>query len=299
ERCQRPRAVRRHDHARRVLRARQPDERAGDEPLHRGVAGVRPGRAAAARHPGRLGALVHQRDGGDRDAASAHHPRLLRLPPGAVRRRLPRAGTARARGGGERRGLPDLGRRRRRLVGHRPRHVVGAGARLPGRVHPGRAAVHQRRQAVRLPPRPRSAAGSAARAGGAGRRQRQRRAQPRRDAPGARRRGLRLGSALRRGRSGADAHRPGRGRDAGRAPRLPDRRADPRPLPAAALPRRTGQRRTLGGGQRTERPRGRLRVRQPVHDRLHRRDTGRRGQRCRLGGCPAARRRAGGELQHL
>ena len=38
------------------------------------------GRSAAAGDPGGLGALVHQRHRGHRDAAAAHDPRLLRLP---------------------------------------------------------------------------------------------------------------------------------------------------------------------------------------------------------------------------
>ena len=57
-----------------------PDERAGRQPLHPGVAGVRRGGPAAAGDPGGLGALVHQRHGGHRHAAAAHDPRLLRLP---------------------------------------------------------------------------------------------------------------------------------------------------------------------------------------------------------------------------
>ena len=75
------------------------------------------------------------------------------------------------------------------------------------------------------------------------RRQRQRRAQPARDGLEARRRRLRLGPALRRGRQGPHADRPDRVRDARRAPRLPPRRADPRPLHPGALPRRPGRRR--------------------------------------------------------
>ena len=73
---------------------------------------------------------------------------------------------------------PDLGRRRPGQLGHRPRHLVRARARVPRRVRPGRPAVDQCRQGLRLPPRPRRAAGAAARARRADRRQRQRRAQP-------------------------------------------------------------------------------------------------------------------------
>ena len=46
--------------------------------------------------------------------------------------------------GGRRGREPDLGRPRPRQLGHRPRHLVGAGAHVPRRRHPGRAAVHQR-----------------------------------------------------------------------------------------------------------------------------------------------------------
>ena len=38
----------------------------------------------------------------------------------------------------------DLGRPRPRQLGHRPRHLVGARPRVPGRRHPGAAALHQR-----------------------------------------------------------------------------------------------------------------------------------------------------------
>ena len=44
----------------------------------------------------------------------------------------PATGTAGARRGDRRRGRADLGGRRPRQLGHRPRHLVGAGARLPG-----------------------------------------------------------------------------------------------------------------------------------------------------------------------
>ena len=78
-----------HDrHACGVHRALEPDERARDQPLHRGLAGVRAGGAPSPRHPGDLGALVRAGDGRDRDATAAHHPRLLRLSARAVRRAL-------------------------------------------------------------------------------------------------------------------------------------------------------------------------------------------------------------------
>ena len=83
---------------------------------------------------------------------AADHPRLLRIPAGAVRCAVPRTRATRAGRRGQRRRPPDLGRRRRRQLGHRPRHLVGAGARLPRRLHPGRPAQHQRRQALGLPP---------------------------------------------------------------------------------------------------------------------------------------------------
>ena len=50
------------------------------QPLHHGVAGVRCSGAATARDPRDQRALVHQRHRRHRDAAPAHHPRLLRLP---------------------------------------------------------------------------------------------------------------------------------------------------------------------------------------------------------------------------
>ena len=54
------------------------------------------GGAPAARDPGDLRALVHQRHRGDRDAAAADDPRLLRLPAAAVRRPVPGARAARS-----------------------------------------------------------------------------------------------------------------------------------------------------------------------------------------------------------
>ena len=61
-------------HARRLPRPRQPDERAGAEPVHRGVARVRRLGAAPARDPDGLRALVRGHDRGDRDAAAENHP---------------------------------------------------------------------------------------------------------------------------------------------------------------------------------------------------------------------------------
>ena len=222
------------------------------------------GGAATAGDPGRLRALVHQRHRGHRDAAAAHHPRLLRLSRRAVRRAVPGAGAARARRRGHRRRAPDLGRRRRRQLGHRPRHLVGAGARLPGRRRPGGAAVHQRRQAVRLPPRSGREAGPAARARGADRRQRQRGAQPGRDDSALHDGGF---DWAQRFDEEAKAQMLDDPTDtaARRPPRLPGRGAHPRPLHPAALPRRAGRGATAG----RRRAGRRLRVRVAVDDRLH------------------------------
>ena len=57
-----------------------------------------------------------------------------------------------------------------------------------------------------------------------------------RDQRPARRHRVRLGAALRRRRPGTDAHRPGRDRPAGRAPRLRQRRPDAGSLHPAAVP---------------------------------------------------------------
>ena len=113
---------------------------------------------------------------------------------------------------------PDVGRPRPRQLGHRPRHLVGARARVPRRRRPGRAAVDQRHQAVRGPPRARRRARAAARP---------RRAvvgsgnvvhNLRRDRLVAARRRVRLGAALRRRRAPSYDERPGRRRRARRAP---------------------------------------------------------------------------------
>ena len=95
--------------------------------------------------------------------------------------------------------------------------------------------------------------------------QRQRRAQPERGELGHAGRRLRLGATLRLRRQGDDARRPAERRPAGRAPRLPARRPDPGPLPAAAVPGRV-VRREQGGGRGADR---RVRLRQPVDDRVH------------------------------
>ena len=248
-----------------VPRSRQPDERAGAEPVHPGLARLRGGDAEAAGHPRRLGALVHQRDGGHRDGEAAHHPRLLRVPAAAVRRRVPRARSARARRGGERGRQAHLGRGRRRQLGHRPRHLVGAAARLPGGRHPRGAAEHQRRPRLRLPPRARRQARAAAGAGRADHRQRQRRPQPARDEPIPARRGLRLGAAVQRPGTGSHAGRPGQCSLGRPASRLRRRRADPGPLHPAALPGRSGRRRR----ERCRRPGRRIHLRVALDDRVH------------------------------
>ena len=111
-------------------------------------------------------------------AATARHPRLLRLPRRAVRLRLSRARPPRGRRARRRDSQPTLGRTRRRQLGTRPRHLVGARPHVPRRRRPRRAAVDQRPPTPRLPPRHRRPARTAARPGRAHRRQRQRRAQP-------------------------------------------------------------------------------------------------------------------------
>ena len=208
-------------------------------------------RPPAPGDPGHLCALVHQRHRGHRDATPAHHPRLLRLPPGAVRDRLRRARAARARRGGRRRRRPDLGGGRSRQLGHRPRHLVGARARLSAGRHPRRAAVDQRDQVPRLPPGTGREARPAARERRARARQRQHRAQPGRDAAPPRRRRLRLGPAFRRRRPRRAARRPGRGDPAHRPPRLPDRGPDHRALRPDALSRRAGRGRRRGDLRRS------------------------------------------------
>ena len=70
------------------------------------------------------------------------------FPPELFDVELRAARAARAVRGGRRHRAADLGGRGPRQLGHRPRHLVGADARLPGRRHPGRAAVDQRAQAA-------------------------------------------------------------------------------------------------------------------------------------------------------
>src|SRR5947208_15166899 len=58
----------------------QPDEHIGTEWFHPRLASAWRGGAKAARHSGGVGTLVHRLDGGDRNGAAAHDPRLFRLP---------------------------------------------------------------------------------------------------------------------------------------------------------------------------------------------------------------------------
>ena len=216
-------------HAGRVLRTRQPDERAREEPLHRGLARVRPVGAPAPRDPRRLRALVRARHRRDRDAAAAHHPRLLRLPAAS-------SSTSTT----SRPGLPELYEEIADIV-----HPTWVGADLDswGIDHGTWSVLMHAFPDADIPVVQLSInalkpfdyhlqLGRRARAAARGRRpgdrQRQRRAQPRRGQPGAARRRVRLGAALRRGGQGADADRPDRGRPARRAPRLRPRRPDAR-----------------------------------------------------------------------
>ncbi len=81
--------------------------------------------APAPRDPGDQCALVHQRHRGDGDAAPAHHPRLLRIPARAVRRRVPGARLAGAGRGGQRRACTR--------PGWVPTWTAGASTTAPGR----------------------------------------------------------------------------------------------------------------------------------------------------------------------
>src|SRR3546814_7386186 len=76
---------------------------------------------------------------------------------------VPRTGPARAGRGSRRRGAPGIRRRRPRQLGPGPRHLVGAGARVPRCGHPCGAAVDQCPEAAGLSPGARGAAGEAAR----------------------------------------------------------------------------------------------------------------------------------------
>ena len=112
------------------------------------------GRCLAPRDPGHLGALVHQRDRGDRDGRARRRSTTSTAFPRSCSRSVP---GARDRPSSPRRSptsSPHLGRSRRRQLGHRPRHLVGARARISRGRHPGRATVDQRSEAARIPPRP-------------------------------------------------------------------------------------------------------------------------------------------------
>ena len=196
------------------------------QPVHRGLARVRPVGAPAAGDPRRLGALVRARDRRHRDATTAHACTTS----SAFRRSSSTSDYERTRAAGavrrdRRHRAAHLGGRRHRQLGLRPRHLVGPPARLSRRRHPGRAAVDQRAQVLRLPPAARRRSRAAARGRRPGHRQRQRRAQPRRRQPGPAGRRVRLGAAVRRAGQGGDADRPDGGRAARRAPRLRPRRA--------------------------------------------------------------------------
>ena len=166
------------------------------------------------------------------------------FPDAAVRRAVPRARRSRTRRRDRRAGQADVGRPRRRQLGHRPRHLVGARARVPRR-------RRSRSCSCRSTPTSRSTTTSSSARGSrplreprrADRRQRQRRAQPRRDRLELGRRRVRLG----RNASTSDAARPAHDGPAGHRcgydehRRLRRRRADARPLHPAALLRRPGR----------------------------------------------------------
>ena len=75
---------------------------------------------------------------------SAGDPRLLWVPRGAVRLRLPRTRRPRGRRARRRDREAPLGRPRPRQLGSRPRHLVGARSHVPCRGRARRAAVDQR-----------------------------------------------------------------------------------------------------------------------------------------------------------
>ena len=100
--------------------------------------------------PRRLGALVHQRHRRSRRWRSRGRSTTSTASPtscsrSSTRRRATRSSAEVVAEVVE----PTLGRARPRQLGPRPRHLVGARARLPRRRHPGRAAVDQRAEAVR------------------------------------------------------------------------------------------------------------------------------------------------------
>ena len=129
----------------RLLRPRHADERAGPQPLHRGLARFRRRGASAAGDPGRLGPLVHQRHRGHGDGRSRARSTTSTASPtscsrSSTRRRVIRRWPRRSPSVRQ----ADLGRPRRGQLGHRSRHLVGARARLPRGGHPRHPAVDQR-----------------------------------------------------------------------------------------------------------------------------------------------------------